>query len=87
MIERATFSIYHYYYDTATSQWEELGGVIDRENHSVSAPINQFGTYALVRAFYSYLPVAMSGYQGYDVRAMYLPVIMKTTANRTWVSR
>jgi hypothetical protein len=88
VIERATFSIYHYY-DTATSKgtWKNLGGVIDRENHSVSAPINQFGTYALVRAFYAYLPVMMVGYQEYDVRAMYLPMIMKTTANRTWVSR
>jgi hypothetical protein len=88
-IERATFSIYHYYYNTATSQWEwkNLGGVIDRDNHSVSALINQLGTYALVWAYYSHLPVVMASHEDPDVPAIYLPMIVKSAAARPAVSR
>ena len=58
-LERA--ALYIYYYNDANndakSQWEPKGGLIDRENRSVSAPVNQFGIYALVKVFRSYLPI------------------------------
>jgi hypothetical protein len=54
-LERAALYIYHY--DDMTSQWENKGGVTDRENRSVSAPVNRFGIYALVKVFHTYLPI------------------------------
>jgi hypothetical protein len=58
-LEYAGLYIYYYHYDPVTQQWEwePKGGVIDRENHSVSAPVQDFGTYALVsQIFKFYLP-------------------------------
>ncbi len=53
-LENASLSIY--FYNEEVGKWEPRGGVVDRENRSVSTPVHQFGIYALVKVFRSYLP-------------------------------
>lgn len=65
--------LYVYYYDTVAGTWINKGGVIDRENNSVSTPVREFGTYALVKAFRSYLPTIP--YTWDRMFRSYLPVI------------
>jgi len=57
-LEKANLSIY--FYNDETHEWEDKEGVVDRENRSVSAPVNRFGIYALVKVFRSYLPIILS---------------------------
>ena len=55
-LEGGRFSIY--YYNEQAGRWEDQGGVVDRENRSVSAPAKRFGTYAIVADDYrTYLPI------------------------------
>ena len=66
-LENAHLSIH--FYNEETRQWEDMGGVVDRQNRSVSAPVKRYGIYALVKVFHSYLPIIIKCGGEYESRS------------------
>ncbi len=63
----------------SSGQWEDIGGVVNAKNHTVTVPFDRFGYYVVAKLSYSYTDIVQHNYARDYMEALFAKGIMKAT--------
>ncbi|WP_322923998.1 S-layer homology domain-containing protein [Paenibacillus campi] len=63
----------------SSGQWEDIGGVVNAKNHTVTVPFDRFGYYVVAKLSYSYTDIVQHSYARDYMEALFAKGIMKAT--------
>ncbi|WP_027094277.1 S-layer homology domain-containing protein [Cohnella thermotolerans] len=76
-----TLTVFRY---TNSGVWENIGGVVDTKNHTISVPFDEFGYYKVMKLSKSFADITNHGWARNILNALYAKGIMPDTGAGTF---
>ena len=76
IVQSAGTNVTVFRYDPALRMWENIGGVVDTRNNTITVPFDQFGYYVVMKLQYSFVDITTHPYARDEMEAIYSKGVM-----------